>query len=102
MRWVGPTLTTSAKDTVFLVWGSRSRRAAGRRGLVICVAAAMCIAVGNTSFELCERFTSSFGWMGFFDPILPPAISIALFAITSLAFMLVCVPLPVCQTESGK
>ncbi len=33
---------------------------------------------------------------------LPPASSIARLAITSLAFMLVWVPLPVCQTRSGK
>jgi hypothetical protein len=32
----------------------------------------------------------------------PPSISIARFEITSLAFMLVWVPEPVCQTTSGK
>jgi hypothetical protein len=32
----------------------------------------------------------------------PPSISIARLAMTSLAFMLVCVPEPVCQTTSGK
>ena len=32
----------------------------------------------------------------------PPAISIARFEITSLAFMFVCVPLPVCHTRKGK
>jgi hypothetical protein len=39
---------------------------------------------------------------GFFEPIVPPAISMARFEITSLTFMLDCVPEPVCQTTSGK
>ena len=46
--------------------------------------------------------TWSFGWTGDFDPSSPPASSIARFEMTSLAFMFVCVPLPVCQTLSGK
>ena len=65
-------------------------------------AAAMCIAVGNVSFDDCDMFTSSFGWTGFLDPRSPPASSIARFAITSLTFMFVCVPLPVCHTDSGN
>src|SRR5258708_1333425 len=32
----------------------------------------------------------------------PPAISMARLEMTSLTFMLVCVPLPVCQTRRGK
>ena len=35
-------------------------------------------------------------------PSSPPAISIARFEMTSLTFMFVCVPEPVCQTKSGK
>ena len=62
----------------------------------------MCIAVGNVSFDDCDMLTWSFGWMGFFEPISPPASSIARFEITSLTFMFVCVPEPVCQTRSGK
>ena len=58
--------------------------------------------VGNTSFEDCERFTSSFGWTGFFEPMTPPDSSMARFEMTSLAFMFDCVPLPVCQTTRGK
>ena len=46
--------------------------------------------------------TWSLGWTGCFDPSSPPRISIARLEITSLAFMLVCVPEPVCQTTSGK
>ena len=67
-----------------------------------CSAAAMYIAVGNVSFDDCDMFTSSFGWIGFLLPMTPPAISIARLEITSLAFMLVCVPLPVCQTRKRK
>ena len=47
-------------------------------------------------------FTGSFGWTGSFEPIVPPRISIARFEITSFAFMLLCVPEPVCHTTSGK
>ena len=64
--------------------------------------AAMCIAVGKVSFEDCEQLTSSFGWTGSFEPMTPPASSIARFEMTSLTFMFVCVPLPVCQTRSGN
>ena len=39
---------------------------------------------------------------GSFDPSIPPAISMARLAITSLLFIFVCVPLPVCQTDNGK
>ena len=46
--------------------------------------------------------TSSLGWIGFLLPILPPASSIARLEMTSLAFMLVWVPLPVCHTRSGN
>ena len=68
----------------------------------ICSTAAMCIAVGKVSLEDWLLLTSSLGWTGFFEPSTPPRISIARLEMTSLAFMLVCVPLPVCQTESGK
>ena len=62
----------------------------------------MCIAVGNASFEDCEQFTSSLGCTGSFEPSTPPASSIARFAMTSFTFMLVWVPLPVCQMRSGN
>ena len=81
---------------------SRSARDAGSSAPRSCSTAAMCIAVGNVSFDDWHMLTSSFGWTGFFEPSVPPASSIARFAITSLTFMFVCVPLPVCQTTSGK
>ena len=62
----------------------------------------MCIAVGNVSLEDCPLFTSSFGWIGDFEPTSAPAIWIARFAMTSFAFMLLCVPEPVCHTTSGN
>ena len=62
----------------------------------------MCIAVGKVSLDDWDMLTSSLGWTGFLLPISPPASSMARFEMTSLAFMLVWVPLPVCQTPSGK
>ena len=85
--------------------GRASRAASAPPGISrrrISATAAMCMAVGKVSLEDWLRLTSSFGWTGFFEPSSPPRISIARFAMTSLAFMLVCVPLPVCQTTSGK
>ncbi len=46
--------------------------------------------------------TWSLGCTGFFEPMVPPAISMARLEITSLTFMLDWVPEPVCQTTSGK
>ena len=64
--------------------------------------AAMCMAVGKVSLDDCDMLTSSLGCTGSFDPMTPPAISMARLEMTSLAFMFDCVPLPVCQTLSGK
>ena len=47
-------------------------------------------------------FTWSLGWTGDLLPITPPSSSMARLEMTSLAFMLVWVPLPVCQTRRGK
>ena len=62
----------------------------------------MDMAVGKVSFDDCDMLTWSFGWIGVFDPISPPASSMARLEMTSLAFMLLCVPDPVCQMRSGK
>ena len=61
--------------------------------------AAMCIAVGITSFEDWLAFTSSFGCTSF-EPSSPPRISEARLARTSLAFMFVEVPDPVWKTST--
>src|SRR5450756_3035856 len=58
--------------------------------------------VRNVSLQDWDIFTSSLGWMGVLDPITPPAISMARLEITSLAFIFVWVPLPVCQIFNGK
>ena len=65
-------------------------------------AAATFIAVGNTSFDDWPRLTSSLGCTRRPSPRAPPRISEARLASTSLTFMLVCVPEPVCQTASGN
>ena len=62
----------------------------------------MCMAVGKVSFDDCDMFTWSLGWTGVFEPISPPASSMDRLEMTSLAFMLVWVPLPVCQIRKGK
>ena len=74
-----------------------SPSAAGRSLSSSAHTAEMCIAVGNVSFEDWLMLMSSFGWQSFL-----PAISLARFAMTSLAFMLDWVPEPVCQTTRGK
>eukprot|EP00959_Pyramimonas_sp_CCMP1952_P341187 7147472-Pyramimonas_sp.AAC.1 len=65
-------------------------------------AVAMDMAVGKVSLLDWDMFTWSFGWIGFFDPRGIPKLSLALLAMTSFRFMLVCVPEPVCHTTSGK
>ena len=44
----------------------------------------------------------SLGCTGDLLPITPPHSSMARLEMTSLTFMFVCVPLPVCHTTSGK
>lgn len=62
----------------------------------------MCIAVGKVSLEDCPMLTWSLGWMGVLDPSVPPTSWIARLLMTSLMFMLLCVPDPVCHTYRGK
>ncbi len=102
MRWVRPIFTMSAKASALPASASRSARTEGSSTWVICSTAAMCMAVGKVSFDDCDMLTWSLGWTGVFDPITPPASSMARLEMTSLAFMLVWVPLPVCHTRSGK
>ena len=66
------------------------------------VMAAMCMAVGNVSFDDWPMLTSSLGWTGVLLPSTPPASWIARLLITSLTCMFDWVPDPVCQTYSGK
>ena len=96
MRWVRPDFTTVAlaaacSSSTPARWsraGSRSRRTI--------TAAATWIAVGNTSLDDCDAFTSSFGCTG------RPSDADARWAITSLAFMFVDVPEPVWNVSTGN
>ena len=100
-KCVRPIFTTSANSRAFASMASCSRSTSGI-SFRICSAAAMCIAVGNVSFEDCDMLTWSLGWTGCLLPSSPPAISMARFEMTSFAFMFVCVPDPVCHTRRGK
>ena len=63
----------------------------------------MCMAVGKVSLDDCEALTSSLGCNTFFASVsFPPWSTWARLAITSLTFMLLCVPEPVCQTTNGN
>ena len=78
IRCVRPILTTPANSFAF----ARLRPEppyGGIRSLATRLAAAICIAVGNVSFDDCDMLTSSFGWIGFLLPRTPPANSIARF-----------------------
>ena len=81
---------------------SRRARTDGMRSSTIAMATAMCSAVGNVSLLDWLRFTWSFGWIGCLPPRAPAATSFARPAMTSLTFMFVWVPEPVCQTRSGN
>ena len=57
---------------------------------------------GRRRCEDWPLLTSSLGWTSRSSPRSPPRISLARLASTSFMFMLVWVPLPVCQTTSGN
>ena len=102
MRWVRPILVMSANSADRTASASRSAATEGSSRSTISSAAAMCMAVGNVSFEDWDMLTWSLGWTGFLVPMTPPLSSMARLEMTSLAFMLVWVPLPVCQMRSGN
>jgi hypothetical protein len=94
MRCVRPILTMDAHASAF---ASRSSRPSWTS-----YAVAMDMAVGKTSLLDWDMLQWSFGCTGVLLPTRPPSISIARLEMTSLTFMFVCVPLPVCHTTSGK
>ena len=96
-RCVRPILTTSRYSALRRSSVAVRRPMAGRTCSSSATRAATCMAVGNVSFELCEQLTWSFGCTS-----VSPSSSLARWAMTSLTFIFVCVPLPVCQTASGK
>src|SRR6185295_13689351 len=101
-RWVRPILTIAAKLSAFAASVDCSASSAGSRSRATVSAEATFIAVGNTSLDDWPRLTSSFGCTSLASPRSPPKSSDARLASTSLTFMLVCVPDPVCQTASGN
>ena len=101
-RWVRPILTMPSNARAFASRVARSRASAGSSRSLTSTATATWMAVGKTSLVDCERLTWSLGCTLRFAPSASPIRSAARLAITSLAFMLLWVPLPVCQTTSGK
>jgi len=63
---------------------------------------AMCIAVGILSFDDWDILIWSLGWSGVFVGSFLPNNWLLLFAMTSLRFILIWVPDPVCHTTRGK
>src|SRR5262249_8197993 len=100
--WVRPIFTMLAKAWTFSFSARDSSLSAGIRLEVIAIAAAICIAVGNESFDDWLMLTWSLGCTGFLAPSSPPNSWLARLAMTSLRFMLLWVPEPVCHTTSGK
>ena len=70
----------------------------GSRWSLISATAAMCMAVGNVSFDDWPMLTSSLGWTGTLLAKVPPVSWMARLEMTSLTFMLDWVPDPVCHT----
>ena len=101
-RCVRPIFTMSLKAADLAASVDLSFINDGSNRLRMASTAATCIAVGNTSLDDWLMFTSSFGWTRRPSPRLPPSSSLARLASTSLTFMLVCVPEPVCHTTSGN
>ena len=95
-RCVRPILTRSMYRSDLARKHSRIFSSAGSTPFSTASTAATCSAVGNVSLLLWLRLTWSLGW------IFRPKCSEARWAITSLTFMLLWVPLPVCQTLSGN
>jgi hypothetical protein len=100
--WVRPIFTMSIHSLAFAAIASRRPVTAGSSRPVTFTAAAMYIAEGNVSFDDCDIFTWSFGCTGALLPSAVPASWQQRFEMTSLTFMLNCVPLPVIHTCSGN
>src|SRR5215472_7667716 len=95
---VRPILTTLCHSFALASMASASAVTAGVNRSFTFTAAAMFMAVGKESFEDWDMFTWSLGCTGVLLPNGVPAIWEQRLEITSLTFMLNCVPLPVIQT----
>src|SRR3982751_3484985 len=109
-RWVRPILTVRSQALAFSSRSWAMAATAGRSSSWIMVAAATWMAVGKVSLEDWPRLTWSVGWAppclmycGSLEwPMGLWALTAVRFAITSLTFMLVEVPLPVWKVSMGK
>src|SRR6516165_5963483 len=99
--WVRPIFTMSCQASAFTAMASRKPVTAGSSRPFTLTAAAIYVADGNESFEDCDMFTWSLGCTGVLLPSAVPASWQQRLEITSLTFMLNCVPLPVIHTCSG-
>src|ERR1700720_2331197 len=99
---VRPILIMLSHACDFAAIASRRADTAGTRRSCTFTAAAMHMAEGNESFDDCAMLTWSFGWTGVWLPSGVPASWQQRLEITSLTFMLNCVPLPVIQTCKGN
>src|SRR5215471_20040369 len=100
--WVRPILTMSFHACAFSSMALRSAVIAGSSRPFTLTAAAMYMADGNESFDDCDMLTWSLGCAGVLLPNAVPASWQQRLEITSLTFMLNCVPLPVIHTCSGN
>src|SRR5262245_1171736 len=96
IRCVRPVLITSWNSRDFSSSTFQSLASAGSRSRSICTTAETCSAVGITSLLDWPKFTWSLGWTG------SPLAFEASRAMTSFAFMLEEVPLPVWNTSIGN
>ena len=99
-RCVLPVLMTGMNSSARPSSSDWSSAKAGIRPLRIDSSADRWMAVGMTSLEDWPMFTWSLGCTGSREPMTPPSISMARFAMTSLAFMFVEVPEPVWKTST--
>ena len=98
-----PIFTMSANSSAFAASASRSslhRRARARARSPRPRRCASRSGTCRSTTATCSRGRS--GGSAPSSPASPPASSMARFEITSLTFMFVCVPLPVCHTNSGN
>src|SRR5262245_1570312 len=100
--WVRPILTISAHSLALPSIARCSALIAGSRRWLTFTAAAIYIVDGNVSLDDWDMLTWSLGCTGVLEPSGVPASWQQRLEITSLTFMLNCVPLPVIQTCSGN
>src|ERR1700722_8121459 len=99
---VRPILTMPSHSRALAAIASCNAWTAGSSRPVTLTAAAEYIAGGKGAFDDRDLLTWAWGWTGVLEPSGVPASWQQRLDITSLTFMLNCVPLPVIQTWSGN